>query len=364
MKRLASLHRSPADRSDLSLHFVYSYECGLLCAHCLYRCGPGPLPCMGKQRAAGYIDQASRAGIGHIVFNGGEPFLHFPDLCSLIAHANEQGIRCTVMTSGSWAVSEKRAVELLCELRRSGLHSISLSADRYHLVFVRQQNICHALNAARKLGIRAGVKITRLPWDPVAEGLFRSIQPLTERIFVQEVSPLGRAASLRDRLLLRPVFQLNRPGCSTPPVLLPDGSLLTCCNLPARDMDPRSTPFLLGSLECDPLEQLLALRTGDPLLRTLRQKGPLGLYIPVLASAPENAPVLPSLYHDGCDLCFHLFRNRWARDQARTFLGRTGIRKRRDAAPEGRLPRLRASPPAPASCGPANENPVPLRSAP
>jgi len=318
---------------------------------------------MSRSRAEGYIDQAVRAGIRHIVFNGGEPFLHISEIASLIRYAGERRILSTVVTSGSWAVSRKRSLELLSELKRSGLYSLTLSTDRYHLTFVPQRHIINALTAARKLDIRVGVKIARLPWDPVADGLFRAVLPLTERVTVQEVSPMGRASTLRDSLLLRPVFHLNRPGCRTPPVLLPNGLLLTCCNLPARDMDPTSSPFFLGTLDRHPLEELMELRRRDPLLRFLRQQGPLGLYAPLLASAPENAPLPPSLFHDGCDLCFHLFRNGWARAAARDCVRTAKNLKRRGRTLPGPPRRRDGSIPSPGGePGPTSPHPSQVRS--
>lgn len=317
MRHTPSQEQATHGRTHHTLHLIYSFACNLLCGHCIHRCGPGDAPAMGLSRAQGYIRQAAGAGIRHIDLNGGEPFLDLSALHDLVRCAREHGVRTSVVTSGSWGVSRIRSVELLSALKRSGLEALTLSTDRYHLRFVPQRHVLNALEAARSVDLRVGVKIARLPWDPVADGLFRSVIRLAETVRVQEVTPLGRAASLREHLQLRPVFHLLRPGCNTPPVLLPDGRLLACCNLPARNMCADPSPFLLGSPDRQPLDTLLERHRKDPLLGFLRRHGPLGLYVPVLASAPGSAPPMPSLYHDGCDLCFHLFRHAWARDAAR-----------------------------------------------
>jgi len=97
------------------------------------------------------------------------------------------------------------------------------------------------------------------------------------------------------------------PGCLTPPVLLPDGNLLTCCNLPAQDMKPTDYPFVLGSVEKESLGSLLDRRSRDPVLTVLRSKGPSTLAALLSQREPAWGIADHVRYHSACDLCFHLF---------------------------------------------------------
>ena len=291
-----------------TLHFVYSFECNLRCGHCLYRCGPGAGKTMSLDRAQSFLEQASRAGVRRIVFNGGEPTLHYPALLALTLLVRSRSMQADLVTNASWARSGRQARELLLELRQAGLGGLTLSTDRFHLPGVPLGWVLNALHAARDLGIRAGVKIARLPQDPIADGLFRELQPVADRIVLQQVSPLGRGSFLRRTLPLRSVPLLRQPGCLSPPVLLPDGCLLTCCNLPARDLSPGDYPFVLGNLEHASLETLLELRARDPRLDSLRKQGPVALLAPASAVRPGEDLPAQALFRDGCDLCFHLAR--------------------------------------------------------
>jgi len=311
--------RPSPDAAD-TLHFVYSFACNLLCDHCLYRCGPGEGPSMTLERAASFLEQAARAGVRRVVFNGGEPTLHRGELLTLIALARGRSLSATLMTNASWASSRRQAERFLPALSEAGLDSLTLSTDRFHLLRVPLDFVIHALEAARELGIRTGVKIARLARDPIADGLDRHLRPLADRVVLQQVSPLGRGSSLRESLPLKALRDLTKPGCLTPPVLLPDGSLLTCCNLPARDMRPEDYPFILGNLEHTPLGKLLELRARHPLLAALRHRGPAALFAPASAAARSGGRPCRSLFHDGCDLCFHLSgpaRRRQARAHTR-----------------------------------------------
>jgi len=290
-----------------ALHLAYSFACNLSCSHCIFRCGPSGHQTMGIHRAKGFIEQAGEAGIQKIVFTGGEPLLHPRELRSLIHHTAAQGMKSALITNAAWASSGPETKAYLSDLKEMGLESITLSTDRYHLLEVPLENIKNALDASRRIGLRAGVKIARLRYDPVAEGLYRSLRDNSTRVLVQEISPLGRAAALRSAVKLEPAVSLAGPGCLAPPVLLPDGNLLTCCNLPAQDMKSTDYPFVLGSVEKESLSSLLDRRSRDPVLTVLRSRGPSTLASLLSRREPALESVDQASYHSACDLCFHLF---------------------------------------------------------
>jgi len=262
---------------------------------------------MGIARAKRYIDKAGQVGIRRIVFTGGEPFLYHQEIRILIQYAAQRGMETAVITNAAWASSRNQVRQYLSDLQQRGLESITLSTDRYHLIDVPLENLKNVLAVAEEIGLRAGVKIARLPHDPVAQRLYLSLRNHSSRIRVQEISPLGRAAHLRPALPLKTSCSFLRSGCATPPVLLPDGHLMTCCNLPAQDMRCQDYPFILGNAEREPLPFLLGKRFADPILRLLRDKGPSLLLALAVEAEPRFKCHHQALYHSGCDLCFQVF---------------------------------------------------------
>ena len=290
-----------------TLHLAYSFACNLSCGHCIFRCGPNDDRTMGVERARTFIEQAGEAGVRRIVFTGGEPFLHPHELRELIRHTAGQGMKSALVTNAAWASSRVEAKAYLASLKKTTLESITLSTDRYHLLEVPLENLRNALEASRDMGLQTAVKISRLPQDSVAEGLYRALRTDFANIFIQDISPVGRAAALRSAVRLKPAVSFTGPGCFTPPILLPDGHLLICCNLPAQDTKPTDYPFVLGTVESEPLASLLDRRSRDPLLAALRSRGP-GPLLALLSGrdpALKNADKAP--YHSACELCFHLF---------------------------------------------------------
>jgi hypothetical protein len=262
---------------------------------------------MGLGRAKAAIDQAARAGIRRIVFTGGEPLLHPRELRALIQYTAENGIQSALMTNAAWASSRSRTKERLADLKTIGLQSVTLSTDRFHLLAVPVENLECALHVASEIGLRAAVKIAHLAHDPVAEGLYRSLRNTATTVLLQEISPLGRASSLRPAVKRMTPRSFTGSGCSTPPVLLPDGDLLTCCNLPARDMRTTDYPFILGNIHKESLRSLLDKRSGNPLLTALRSNGTGSLLALLARRMPSFRGLAQAQYHSGCDLCFHLF---------------------------------------------------------
>jgi hypothetical protein len=262
---------------------------------------------MGVPQAKRYIDEADQAGIQRVVFTGGEPFLHYRDIRILIQHAARRGMKSALITNATWASSRSQVREYLSDLQQTGLQSITLSTDRYHLLDVPLEKLRNVLIVAEEIGLRAGVKIARLAHDSVADGLYRSLRNYATRIRVQEISPLGRATYLRSGLPLKSSASFLRSGCFTPSVLLPDGDLMTCCNLPAQDMRREDYPFILGNAERESLRFLLGKRSGDPILTLLRNRGPSLLLTLLVHQEPGLKSQHRALYHSGCDLCFHIF---------------------------------------------------------
>jgi len=74
--------------------------CNLACQHCFISCGPKAtqIPLMGVEEVQRALDEGRDAGMRHIYFTGGEPFLH-PHLPTLVQRALEVAA-LTIVTNG------------------------------------------------------------------------------------------------------------------------------------------------------------------------------------------------------------------------------------------------------------------------
>ena len=74
--------------------------CNIACRHCFVSCGPTAtqLPMMSVEEVQRALDQGAEAGMRHVYFTGGEPFLH-PEIRTLVDRALEVAA-LTVVTNG------------------------------------------------------------------------------------------------------------------------------------------------------------------------------------------------------------------------------------------------------------------------
>ncbi len=74
--------------------------CNIACRHCFISCGPKAMqiPMMSVEEVQRALQQGSDAGMRHVYFTGGEPFLH-PDIQTLVERALEVAA-LTVVTNG------------------------------------------------------------------------------------------------------------------------------------------------------------------------------------------------------------------------------------------------------------------------
>ncbi len=74
--------------------------CNLACAHCFISCGPKAtqVPVMRVEEVQRALDEGRDAGMRHVYYTGGEPFLH-PDIQTLVERALDVAA-LTVVTNG------------------------------------------------------------------------------------------------------------------------------------------------------------------------------------------------------------------------------------------------------------------------
>lgn len=135
-----------------ALHLLITYQCTRECPHCFVWGGP-PGPTMTAGQISQYIDAAVASGVEKVAFEGGEPFLYYPNLVGGVRAAQARGLGATVLTNGFWALSVPDARRWLKPLTDLGPLGLAISTDEYHGEEEEARRADVAARAAREMGI-------------------------------------------------------------------------------------------------------------------------------------------------------------------------------------------------------------------
>jgi len=117
---------------------ITNYRCTAACRHCMFASSP--------QHRSGFITPEmsehlalllKKSGCRSVHIGGGEPFMNFSALCSLIEKLAENGISIDyIETNASWCKSEDFVRTRLKKLRELGVDTVMASVDPFHIEFV------------------------------------------------------------------------------------------------------------------------------------------------------------------------------------------------------------------------------------
>jgi organic radical activating enzyme len=267
------------------LHILLTHRCTLECDHCFLWSGPRQTAVLSIEAVARILEQAQDAGVRSIYFEGGEPFLYYPQLVRGVQDAAGMGFEVGIVSNAYWAVSIADAVEWLQPFVGC-LADLSISSDLYHCDKCLGEEPQNAVAAAKWLHIPTSIISIAAPNQeaPSSHGQLEEQSRIMYR---------GRAA-----VLLAPA-QMTQPW----------DELRNCEHEDLRDpgrlhVDPHGNlhlcqGILIGNIfEC-PLRQLSAEYDPDahPICRALLQGGPAEL---VKTFGLDHRPA----YADACHLCY------------------------------------------------------------
>ena len=116
-----------------------NYECSAACRHCLYACSP-------TYESGGYMTETvmdetfgllREGGCRSVHIGGGEPFLNFDGLLTLLQKAAKHGVYVDyIETNACWATDEDTITKHLTALRKAGADTLCISVDPFHAEYV------------------------------------------------------------------------------------------------------------------------------------------------------------------------------------------------------------------------------------
>ena len=276
--------------------------CNAKCRHCAVNSGPSERAVMTDEQIFSAIDSAfydcDRPRIG---FSGGEAFIFFERLRRFIEYASSKGALVAVTTNGYWATSKGRAIDLVREVKSSGLHKLVVSTDTFHQPYIPQERVLNVIRACKEEHLEVELQYVSSKATRRLHAFLRDFEDDFLNITVREIPmhPVGRAAiefHVEDFFYSE---SLPRGLCpSSIPSFSANGDMIPCCNTAGH------LPALRrGSID-DDLPILYEEFKRDPLMRVLREKGPAALY---QYARDHGMPASEHGYIDQCHLCHSLF---------------------------------------------------------
>ncbi len=129
---------------------ITNYHCSAACRHCMFASAP---TCSGAYMTENCAEKTaallSRAGCTSVHIGGGEPFMNFAALCTVIEILKKHGIDIDyIETNASWCINDDIVRERLKRLRLLGVTTVMASVDPFHIEYVpleRPLRLCRLL---------------------------------------------------------------------------------------------------------------------------------------------------------------------------------------------------------------------------
>ena len=281
-------------------------RCNMSCGHCSVESAPGIRGEPEEAELLEWVRAAAAAGVRSIRLTGGEPMLRAATVLRLVRECRRLGMATTVNSNGFWGRSTFEARRQLRALKRAGLGSMIVSYDQYHAEFQGAEPTLRIADAADRLSVPIRITTVRGSDEtPLTDVVRRLEASHGTRLTVYDLQPVGRARRLPLESH-RAEIEGFCAACAFPAVT--DDGRLIACNGPAYFERPDS-PLVVGSLRDTPLADLIDQHQHDPILETIRTRGPAGLR-DELKKIPgfDNFP-FRSRYAGICELCHQVTRS-------------------------------------------------------
>lgn len=217
------------------LALIPSWECDVACHHCVFSSSPRVQGRLELALAVQFIDELiDCSNIDTVTISGGEAFVDSEYVLGVARHCAERPVSFRIVTNASFAVSDEAAEELLLPLREAGLHSLSVSWDRYHELFIPKECVRTAIRACRRLGIPVDMTCVVSQESRIEDALALLGEEGYELRVVQvKALPIGRGArKLNPQTLLPASYWERGRACGSDfdtVAIVHDGTVYPCC---------------------------------------------------------------------------------------------------------------------------------------
>lgn len=300
---------NPAHLQILALQL--SYNCNAGCRQCVYDCSPNKSRVMTLPEAKQLIDQTKDLFLTENVgFSGGEPFLHLDILKELFPYVKDKfNYLMSVSTNCFWATTRKKTASVLKELQQSGLWSLLISIDDFHLEFIEQKKIENCVNTALDLGIKCFMQTIETNTSHTIDYFKKTFDLPQNNDLIEWVpiscDPVGRAKSHVTSEELRFNWTPKVGTCSMLRVWIADpyGYVVACCGTANSDL------LIAGNAFKEPLKDIVDRANVNPLFNSLAAWGGPFLLFKLLAEKGQEHYMQRS-YTSACHACHEVLQDK------------------------------------------------------
>lgn len=316
-------------RNDIrlaSFNIIVTAGCVAECGHCLLECEPKKLEYhFTRGKMLELVNEAQYAGMGAVMFSGGEPFVYETDLYMPLALSGRYMQSC-IRTNGFWATSKKKTKEVLVTMKVAQLNSIGVSYDLFHAPFVPIQNIRNVLAVAEEIGLHCwldwcGTDCLKEVYETLGSDTYYVLRDKTK--FANQglsmISRTGRARQLPSGYFANSSIEFLEYSCPRSFHCLTgddpcNGLWVFPPNYVALCEQPNPRLFYkipLGHW----ISRLQKIVDADPAVKALREEGIGGL---IRKARKEKPSLLGDYYNDPCELCIELLGGLYPREDTYT----------------------------------------------
>ena len=303
-----------------------TYRCTAKCKSCRTLSSPSATERLSCDEVLLAIREAYSAGVGVVVFTGGEATLELNSLIAGLRLATELGLPTRLVTNAWWAEDETTAKTFLSELQEAGLTEINYSTGDQHVRFVSLENVLFAVRAALALNYNPCVMVESTANSGITA---QFLQELPYQIETRKLFP-GKLIKFNDsawmplsgkRLETYPSHRTYDKsnisaagGCDSvigTVTVQANGKLGACCGIGMR-LIPELDQGLLGGTS---LTSAFESAENDLLKRWIRAEGPEKIL--AWASSKDDRIQWEGRYAHRCQACLRMYKDEMVRDVIR-----------------------------------------------
>ncbi|MCR5724424.1 MAG: radical SAM protein [Treponema sp.] len=281
-------------------------KCSAACSMCCFSCSPSGTQHLETDLIKSVIDEmAETKTMRSIGWTGGEAFLYYDQIKECTIYAKSKGFRLTINTNGYWGKDEKRAREMIKELKQIGIEVVSFSADRYHQKFVPIEDLRTALRVCNEEKMLTDISFMDTTDSDDIVKLTEALRPEIYQTLIQPhpLLPVGRAMKTIKKDQIVTGFKTENAKCSFNGLihLNFDGYYYLCCSQFCKEIPP----LKIGKAGVTPFAELEKKVSSNPYLYIMLTNG-FHWYI---EKAKEYNIEIPDYLCSSCHCCYFVFRN-------------------------------------------------------